>query len=106
MGSALPPLQKLRGRQLSPSQARLWPAPPFPGSVKVLDGSTKARIFLMTIPKNNWNTDAPDDKKVMHSKVLYDLAERFKFTYVMDMHKYAPIWDDQGSYRRFGYAAC
>ncbi len=55
----------------------------------------KARIFLMTIPKNNWNTDAPDDKKVMHSKVIYDLAEKFKFTYVMDMHKYSPIWDDE-----------
>ena len=56
MGPALLPLQKLQGRQLSPSQARLWPAPPFPGSVKVPDGSSLGSIPRLqpTPPEPTW----------------------------------------------------
>ena len=53
----------------------------------------KARIFLVTIPKHDYNTNAEDDPKVIHAKKLYELAEKFEFTYVIDLHKYVPTYD-------------
>ena len=55
----------------------------------------KARIFLVTMPRSEYDSGAPDDKKIVHAKLLYDLAEKFEFTYVIDLHKYAPVYDKE-----------
>jgi len=64
----------------------------------------KARIFLMTIPRHDRVCEA-ESKKELHAKIIYDLAEKFEFTYVIDMHKHMPVVDAQISkvYRMGGH---
>ncbi len=50
----------------------------------------KARFFLMTMPHS---ADESDEKKQEHAKLLHEFAEKFEFTYVLDFHKYAPVYD-------------
>ncbi len=50
----------------------------------------RAKFFLMTFPKENGN----QEKRLAHRKVLYDLAEYFDNTYVIDLYEFAPEYDD------------
>lgn len=51
-----------------------------------------AKFFLMTMPKSD-KGEIDDKKKQGHAKVLYDMAEKFDNTYVIDLYKYAPVYD-------------
>ena len=64
----------------------------------------KARIFLVTIPRHDSKSEA-EAKKALHAQILYDLAEKFDFTYVIDLHKYMPLVDAEFSkvYRMGGH---
>ncbi len=53
----------------------------------------KARIFLMTLPRNSENDN--DEFKIKHQELMYQLADMFEYTYVIDLRKYAPIYDDK-----------
>lgn len=46
----------------------------------------KARIFLMTIPRY-------DEAANKAAKLIYDFADKYEFTYVLDFQKYAPKYD-------------
>lgn len=52
----------------------------------------QARFFLMTMPRGS----RPDgDEKVQkHAALLHDLAKAFDYTYVLDLAKYGPVYDD------------
>ena len=51
-----------------------------------------AKFFLMTMPKKGREErDAKCDK---HAALLYQMAERFSNTYVLDLMKYAPVYDE------------
>ncbi len=52
----------------------------------------QARFFLMTMPRSSAE---PDEKIAGHAKLLYDMAEFFDYTYVLDFTKYAPIYDQE-----------
>lgn len=52
----------------------------------------KARVFLMTIPRSG-NTEREEAENI-HRELLYELAEIFEYTYVLDFRKYAPIYDE------------
>lgn len=47
----------------------------------------KARFFLVTMPGRGEIGDA-------HAKLLYEIAKLFEYTYVIDLHKYAPDYDE------------
>lgn len=47
----------------------------------------KARFFLVTMPGRGETGDA-------HAKLLHDIAKIFEYTYVIDLHKYAPDYDE------------
>lgn len=50
-----------------------------------------SKMFLLTMPK-----EEPDDlrsKKEKHRKLLYELAKKYKNTYVIDIFEYGPIYD-------------
>lgn len=50
-----------------------------------------AKFFLATLPKTgNEQRDAKCDK---HAEILYQLAEHFSNTYVIDLMKYGPVYD-------------
>ncbi len=53
----------------------------------------KAKFFLMTCPDSGRNdrTEAED----IHQKLMYDMAELFDYTYVLDFRKYAPVYDEE-----------
>lgn len=51
-----------------------------------------AKFFLMTMPKSD-KGEIDDKKKQGHAKVLYDMAEKFDNTYIIDLYKYAPVYD-------------
>lgn len=52
----------------------------------------KARIFLMTHPNEN---TAPErvPYRQKHTEALYKFADMFEYTYVLDLGKYAPVYD-------------
>ena len=50
----------------------------------------KARFFLMTMPRT---VKEGEEMKEKHANLLYDLAEFFEYTYVLDFYKYAPVYD-------------
>ncbi len=51
----------------------------------------KARVFLMTMPKGE--DAARNELAKQHAALLYKLAEKYEFTYVIDLYKYAPVYD-------------
>lgn len=53
----------------------------------------KAKIFLMTMPKTDDETHNQIAKR--HAELLYELAKTFKNVYVIDLYKYAPIYDEE-----------
>lgn len=52
----------------------------------------KARIFLVTIPRSD-NEGPRLRYNDEHANLIYALAEKFPFTYVLDLRKYAPVYD-------------
>jgi len=55
--------------------------------------SPDAKFFLVTIP-NNQPADFPNETEAFR-KALYDLAEFFNNTYVIDLYKYGPVYDER-----------
>ncbi|MBQ7303061.1 MAG: SGNH/GDSL hydrolase family protein [Clostridia bacterium] len=53
----------------------------------------KARIFLMTMPRDD-RLGFPEFTSG-HTKLLHELADRLPFTYVLDLNKYAPDYDEE-----------
>lgn len=51
----------------------------------------KARFFLVTMPREN---DEREAIRESHAALLHKLAEYFDYTYVVDLHKYAPVYDE------------
>ncbi len=49
----------------------------------------KAKFFLVTAP----NTDDLDSEK--HARAMHELAALFKNTYVIDLYKYGPVYDEE-----------
>ncbi len=54
--------------------------------------SPDAKFFLLTVPKEN--TDV-DQKGEQINKTVHALAEYFDNIYVIDLNKYAPVYDDR-----------
>lgn len=55
--------------------------------------SPDAKFFLVAPPKET-NDDDFEKWKSDETKFLYDLAQKFKNTYVIDLNEYAPIYDE------------
>lgn len=60
----------------------------------------EAKFFLMTLPKSGIE-DEKSKAADIHQKLLYDMAEIFSNTYVLDFRKYAPVQDEM--YRKNFY---
>jgi len=60
--------------------------------------SPRAKFFLVTFP--NTNTPERDHKTLAMIKALYEFADYFKDTYVIDLYKYGPVYDEE-FYKRF-----
>ena len=54
----------------------------------------KARFFMLTMPRAN-DDEVCDGLKKEHAKLLYAIAEKFEFTYVIDLYEYAPEYDEE-----------
>ena len=54
--------------------------------------SPDAKFFFMTMPEEN-NRREIEELKGAHAKLMYDLAEFFENAYVIDLKKYAPVYD-------------
>lgn len=57
---------------------------------KIKTFQPKARIFLMTPPRGR-----KDEKAAEIQALLYSFAQAYEFTYVIDLFKYAPVYDDE-----------
>ena len=57
----------------------------------------KARFFLITIPKKDRVTERTEPEE-RHRELLYEIADMFDYTYVVDLREHAPVLDDE--YRR------
>ncbi len=54
----------------------------------------KARVFLVSIPSDTYMTDERRIQAQTLTKELYKFCEMFDYTYVIDLEKYAPLYDD------------
>jgi len=55
--------------------------------------SPDAKFFFMTMPEENNRLELQLLKNA-HAKLMYDLAEFFDNSYVLDFKKYAPVYDE------------
>lgn len=54
----------------------------------------RAKIFLMTIPRIKGEEDrfSSEDR---HAQLLHEIAQVFESTYVLDLRRYAPVWNEE-----------
>ncbi len=50
-----------------------------------------AKFFLMTMPRHG--EPEKDERRRRHAELLYAMADLFSNTYVIDLYKYAPVYD-------------
>ncbi|MBR4859174.1 MAG: SGNH/GDSL hydrolase family protein [Clostridia bacterium] len=53
----------------------------------------RAKFFLMTMPRET--SRRLQEKSQAHRKALYNLADYFDNTYIIDLYEYAPVYDDE-----------
>ncbi len=53
-----------------------------------------AKFFLVTIPHSG-QTPEHEVLEDKHRELLYDMAEAFRNTYVIDLREYAPVYDEE-----------
>ena len=54
----------------------------------------KAKFFLMTIPRGT-EPEARFHSNDLHAQLIYQIADVFENTYVMDFRQYAPVYDTE-----------
>lgn len=54
-----------------------------------------AKFFIVTMPKEEKNDEVAVAKKEAYAKLLYDMAEFFDNTYVIDLYQYGPVYDEE-----------
>lgn len=54
-----------------------------------------ARFFLVTMPKDERDTEEKREKKRKHAELLHALKEAFPYTYVIDLYEHAPVLDKE-----------
>lgn len=57
---------------------------------RIQEMQPRAKIFLMTIPKEN---DQKDKIREIHRDILHQFAKMFKNIYIIDLYQYAPVID-------------
>ena len=57
--------------------------------------SPKCRFFLVTIPRSAGDSPEWTAKIDQFMDLLYKIADKFEFTYVIDIYKYAPVFDEK-----------
>lgn len=62
---------------------------------KIKEMQPKARIFLMTMPHKYNESAERAEISDRHAELLRELAELFEYTYVIDLRKYAPEYDEE-----------
>lgn len=60
----------------------------------------RAKFFFVTIPRSG---DERDAKRAEQVKLMYEMAEYFENAYVIDLHKYGPVYDEEFMKRFFLY---
>lgn len=53
-----------------------------------------AKFFLMTMPINTGEDEEKKHLGDQHARILYDMAEHFDNTYVLDLRKFGPVYDE------------
>ena len=61
----------------------------------------RAKFFFVTMPKGI--DEGRNALAAQHAKLLYDLADYFENAYVIDLNKYAPVYDEEFRRRYFLY---
>ena len=63
--------------------------------------SPDAKFFLVTFPNYPRDTEEKNERTRLQVKLMYDLAEVFDNTYVIDLYRYAPVYDEAFKSRFF-----
>lgn len=58
--------------------------------IKIKEFQPKARVFLVSMPKGR-----NDEKAKEITALLYDFANEYEFTYVIDLFNYAPTYNEE-----------
>lgn len=53
----------------------------------------RAKFFLMTIPRGE--DKSREAAESLHAELLYKMADLFDNTYIIDLRKYAPVYDEE-----------
>ncbi len=68
---------------------------------RIKEAQPKARIFLMTMPREPHFSAEKTALYDKHAELLNALTEKFEFTYVIDLRKYAPVYDKEFAKNNF-----
>ena len=55
----------------------------------------KAKFFLMTTVRSDTDDEPKDKLRREHRKLLYEFANYYENTYVLDFYEYAPVYDEE-----------
>ena len=62
---------------------------------RVRNISPDAKLFFVTMPKEDSDDEFDSSRKKAHRKLLYNLTEIFGNSYVIDLYQYAPVYDEK-----------
>ncbi len=54
-----------------------------------------AKFFLVTMPKGGYTAPGQEEQADKHQQLMYDIAEAFGNTYVIDLRKYGPAYEGE-----------
>ncbi len=54
-----------------------------------------ARIFLITMPRQPQLGEEHERIADEHARLMYEMADYYKYTYVIDLRRYGPVYDEE-----------
>lgn len=61
---------------------------------RYLEIEPRSRLFFVTMPKEHNDDERKTRLKAEHSALLHKLTKIFNHSYVIDLHEYAPVYDE------------
>lgn len=60
---------------------------------KLRERNPEGKLFLMTMPRDESDSEEADFKKRKHAELLHEISKQLKHTWVIDLYQYAPVYD-------------
>lgn len=62
---------------------------------KLRQRNPEGKLFLVTMPREDSDSEEADAKKRSHAALLHEIAKNLENTWVIDLYQYAPVYDQK-----------